>query len=154
MRRAPALLVTAALAAALLLSSCSSGDDKKSSSGTSTTEAQAATTLANDPYCQTLQRFNERYGRVNPALGDPAQFQRAMDDALASAKEAQASAPEAIKGDLATLNAGLQDLYDLFQRAGFDVTKLNVTDIDRLQTGPQLDDASKRVEAFTRDHCT
>ncbi|MDQ4133728.1 MAG: hypothetical protein M3179_11110 [Actinomycetota bacterium] len=154
MRRAPALFVSAVLATTMLLSSCS-GDDDESSSPTSTTAAaQTATTLTDSPYCQTLQRFNERYGRVDPSLADPARFKTAMEDALASAKEAEASAPQAIKADLATLNAGLQDLFDLFQGVGFDVTKLNVSDLDRLQGTPQLEAASQRVEAYTRDNCT
>ncbi len=154
MRRAPVLLVNAAMVAALLLSSCSSGDDKESSSASSTTEPAPATTLADNPYCQTLQRLNERYGRVDPGLGDPARFKTAMDDALASAKEAQTNAPDAIKNDLATINSGLQDLYELFQGAGFDVTKLNVNDLDKLESTPQLEAAGQRVETYTRENCT
>jgi hypothetical protein len=154
MRRAPALFVSAVLATTLLLSACSSDDDDSSSATTTTTEARPATTLADDPYCQTLQRFNERYARVDPSLADPARFKTAMEDALASAQEAQANAPQAIKADLATLNAGLQDLFELFQGVGFDVTKLNISDLDRLQSSPQLEEASQRVEAYTRDNCT
>ncbi len=154
MRRAPALFVSAALAATVLLSSCTGDDDEASSATSTTTEAQPATTLADDPYCQTLQRFNQRYGQINPSMADPARFKTAMEDAVASAKEAEANAPQAIKADLATLNAGLQDLFALFQSANFDVTKLNVNDLDQLQASPQLEEASLRVEAYTRDNCT
>lgn len=154
MRRAPTLFLPAVLAATLLLSACN-GDDDESSSATSTTaRAQSATTLADNPYCQTLQRFNERYARVDPSMADPSMFKTAMEDAVAAAKEAEANAPDAIKADLATLNAGLQELFELFQRADFDVTKLNISELDRLQSTPQLDAASQRVEDYTRDNCT
>jgi hypothetical protein len=147
------MFVVPALAVALALASCSDDGDDESSSTTPTTALNVATTLSDNPYCQTLQRFNERYGRINPGVGDPAQLRTALEDAVTSAKEAEAAAPPEIKGDLATMHTGLEQLVALFARANFDVAQVQANDLAQLESTPDLTAASGRVQAYTRDNC-
>lgn len=148
------LAFAAAIAVTLMLSSCSNGDDESSTTTTARVQSDVATTLSDDPYCQVLQRLNERYGRIDPGLADPPRFRAAMQDAIASAQEAQANAPPELKGDLATMTATMQQLLALFEQVNFDLTKLpEQPQFEQLMSNPEFLAAGQRVQAYTQQNC-
>lgn len=147
MRRVLSIVLVAVLA---LVVGCSDDDE---SSAPTTTVASEGRRRSNDAYCNFLLTFSERYGQVNPSLADPPQFRSAMEEAAAAAKEAAASAPEAIKADLAVLNTGLDRLMGILRRVNFDVTKLQMAELQEIQGTPEFVEAGRRVEEYRQQNC-
>jgi hypothetical protein len=62
------------------------------------------------------------------------------------------SAPNAIKGDLTTLFAGVDKLYDALVAANYDYTKLDPTTLTSFDT-PAFEAASDHVDAYLKTTC-
>ena len=143
----------------LALTACSSGKKSSSASPTTanTTAATAPTTTAkpasNDPFCNFVRTYNDRFGKINPgALSDPQQFRSVMQDAVNSIKDAANAAPASIKPDVTTMSNAMQSLFQAFQQANFDATKINVASLTALQA-PEFVSAAQRIDAYTRQNC-
>lgn len=158
-----ARLTALTLLAAVAVGGCSSGKTASSSSPTTEATAVAAATTAppataaragsNDPFCVFVRTYNERFGRINPgALSDPQQFRTVMQDAASAIKDAATNAPASIKADVALMSQALQKLVDSFQKANYDLTKIQVSAFTDLQA-PDFQAAGQRLDAYTRQNC-
>jgi Spy/CpxP family protein refolding chaperone len=151
------LAVAVALALGLSLGACSSGGNDVEEPAPATTAPPSTLpstprTTSNDPYCRFLQTFNDRFGQLNVGLAQPQQLRTVMQDASSALKSAQASAPENLRADLATLGDAFQRLIVLFEQVNYDVTKLNLDSLQQLQA-PQFVSAAQRIDAYTRQNC-
>src|SRR5205085_7077894 len=99
-----------------------------------------------------VKSYNERFGKVNLGLSDPAQLKATMLDAAASIQQAQTVAPSPIRSDVGLLSQSFQSLVDILQQANFDVTKVSLASIQQLQSSDFVA-ASQRLDAYTRQNC-
>lgn len=157
MRRATVSGIALAVGVALLLGGCSGGAKKPAASpppSTSATSAPPAPAVnqSNDPYCVFLRGYNDRFNRIDLGATDPQAFQRVMQEAAAAAKEAEATAPPAIRSDVVTLNRAFERLLGALQQINFDMTKATPALLQELQT-PELLAAGQRIDAYTRQNC-
>src|SRR5205085_537824 len=106
------------------LTACSSG--KKSESGTAATTAAGAPSpnatgrASSDPFCLSLNAYQDKYGRVNTGVADPQQLRVAMQDAGTAIADADKNAPASIKTDVDILNQAFQQLLAILQATNFD----------------------------------
>jgi hypothetical protein len=143
----------------IAFSACSSSK-KSATSDTSPPTAAIATlppttarAVSTDPFCNFVRTYNDRFGRINPgALSDPQQFRTVMQDASNAIEEAAANSPAAIKADVTLMSQAVQKLLDAFQKANFDVTRIDVSALNDLAT-PQFTAAGQRLDAYTRQNC-
>ncbi|MFP5319070.1 MAG: hypothetical protein ACLGI2_12355 [Acidimicrobiia bacterium] len=144
----------AAVLAGVLLTACSGGDDGDDSAAPSTTEVPAPTTSprTGDPFCDFVSDFSDRFGRVDLGLTDPARFRTVMTDAGNAIRDAQGTAPEAIRADVGTLNTYFQRFLNVLQQANFDLTKVPPASIEQLQA-PEFTAAGNRLDAYARENC-
>lgn len=149
-----ARLAAPVLAVAVLLTACSSG--KKSGSAapaTTAAPAPAVTTRGtNDPFCNSLNAYNEKYGRVNTGVAQPDQLRAAMQDAASAIGEADRTAPDEIRSDVDVLNRAFQQLLGILQATNFDLSKVSLAQVQQFQT-PEFTTAGQNVDAYVRDHC-
>ncbi len=144
--------------AALALAGCSSGQGSSSpTTAAPGTTAPAATSApapgSDDPFCNFIRTYNERFGRINPgATADPQQFRTVLTDSANALKEAAASAPAAIRPDVTVMSQAMQQLVDAFRQVNFDATRINVAALASLQA-PEFIAAGQRIDDYTRQNC-
>ncbi len=142
-----------ALCALLGLVACSKGgSDRAASTTTLPPPSTAAVPRSDDPFCQFVYSFNERFNRIDMGLVDPARFHAVMQEAANAIREAQVSAPATIRADVTILNTAFQRFVAVLEEANFDVTRLQTSSIAPLQN-PEYAAASQRLDAYTRDNC-
>lgn len=155
----PTRFTALVLLAIVGLAGCSSGKPSATATPSTTpTSAPAPSTTtrpaSNDPFCNFVQTYNDRFGRVNPsALSDPQQFRTVLQDATAAIKEAAGAAPASIRTDVALVSQAMQKLMDSFQQVNFDITRIQVAAFTQLQT-PEFIAAGQRIDDYTRQNCT
>lgn len=145
-----ALTILAALA--LMAAGCSS-DKSPSASGTSAVPgATAADKASTDSFCRFVASFNERFGKVDPTLNDPARLRATFQEAAKAISEAAATAPVAVKADVGVLDQAFTQLLTVLQQVGFDVTKVSPAALQALQS-PAFAEASGRLDAYRAANC-
>ena len=148
----PRTLLAAAVVA-VALAACTGGNGNDGGRATATTApATTAPSGPGDTFCDFLGSFNDRFGRIDLGLTEPARFRAAMEEAATSIRDAQASAPDAIRADVATLNTYFQRFLSALQQANFDFTRLPPGSLQQLQA-PEFAAASARLDAYARDNC-
>lgn len=146
-----------ALVVAVVLTGCSNGKGTESATPTTAVASTTPPTLSvrptsDDAYCRFLQTYNNRFGQIGPGLADPQRLRTTMREAAAAVKDGQATAPEALKADLAVLSDAFQRLLTVFEQANYDITRLSLTSLQELQS-PAVVGASQRIDAYTKEHC-
>jgi hypothetical protein len=149
-----ARLAVSVVAVALVLTACSSG--KKTGSAAPATTAVAGPTPTtrgtNDPFCNSLNAYNDKYSKVNSGLAQPDQLRAAMQDASTAIGDADRTAPSEIKADVDTLNQAFQQLLGILQATNYDLSKVTLAQLQQFQT-PQFTQAGQNVNTYIRDHC-
>jgi ABC-type glycerol-3-phosphate transport system substrate-binding protein len=139
------------LGLALAVAGCSS--DKPSTSATPTTTPVAGGNPATtDSFCTFVRTFNERFGRIDPSLSDPAQLRTRLQEATKAVTDAAATAPAAVKADVGVLGQAYTQLLAVFQQAGFDVAKVPLASLQAFQA-PAFAQASARLDAYRAANC-
>lgn len=147
---------TLAVAGVLALTSCSSGT--KSSSGAPTTGSfvtlppTTAGRASNDPFCNSLNTYTERFQRFEVGATDPQGLKTLMHDASSAIADAQSKAPDEIRSDVAVLSRGFQQFVTILEQANYDFSKLTLAQVQQLQT-PEFTAAGQRVDTYLREHC-
>ncbi|HVM01542.1 MAG TPA: hypothetical protein VM263_02645 [Acidimicrobiales bacterium] len=151
----PRTLLAAAVVA-VALAACTGGNGNDGDRATPTTPvattAPSGARPGENPFCDFVRGFTERFGRIDLSLTDPARFRAAMEEASTSIRDAQASAPEAVRADVATLNTYFQRFLGALQQANFDLSRLPPGSLQQLQA-PEFAAASARLDAYARDNC-
>jgi uncharacterized protein YoxC len=146
--RAAALSVLAA--ATVGLAACGGGDDTTSASGDTSTSTEAST----EAFCQKsneLQSLGSTFTDLQPGdiEGAKAAFQQALD----KINEADAVAPEEIKGDVDTVASVFSEINDVIQGASSpaDLQQLGTTITQKTQ---ELQSALTNVRAYSNENCS
>jgi uncharacterized protein YoxC len=146
--RAAALSVLAA--ATVGLAACGGGDDTTSASGDTSTSTEAST----EAFCQKsneLQSLGSTFTNLQPGdiEGAKAAFQQALD----KINEADAVAPEEIKGDVDTVASVFSEINDVIQGASSpaDLQQLGTTITEKTQ---ELQSALANVRAYSNENCS
>jgi hypothetical protein len=135
-------------AAALGLAACGGGDDSTSGGDTSTV------TASTDAFCQKsqeLQSLGSTFTNLQP--GDIEGAKTAFQQALDKINEADAVAPEEIKGDVDTVASVFSDINDAIQGASSpeDLQSLGQTITSKTQ---ELQAALANVQAYDQKNCS
>lgn len=147
-------LVTAGV---LVFGGCSSGT-KSSSNSPATTGSfvtlppTTAGSASRDPFCNSLNTYNDRFKSADLGLTEPQKLRGVMQEASAAIADAEGKAPEAIRPDVAVLSRGFQQFVSILEQANYDLTKLTVAQVQQLQT-PEFTAAGERVDTYLREHC-
>jgi len=150
MRRSALAAVSLALTVAL--SGCSNGDNSEGAS-TPTTGGRAGRASTGDPFCDFYRDYSQRFGRIDPrGAAEPNALRALFQEAATALGEAHATAPEAVKADVKVLNDAFAQFTAVFEQAGFDITKVQLPAIERINT-PQFTDANRRIDTYMRQHC-
>jgi endonuclease IV len=144
--RAAALSILAA--ATVGVAACGGGDDTTSAGDT--TSAEAST----EAFCQKsqeLQSLGDTFTNLQP--GDIEGAKQAFQQALDKINEADAVAPEEIKGDVDTVASVFSEINDAIQGASSpaDLQSLGQTITSKTQ---ELQSALANVQAYDRENCT
>ena len=142
----------ATLAMGMLITGCTSDDDPSSPATSTAPTSTVVAKASSDPFCRFVAAFDERFGRIDPSLRDPAQLRTRFQDAANTIAEAAAVAPPEIKADVGLLDQAYKQLLAVLQQAGFDFTKVSPTALQTLQT-PAFADASTRLDAYRARTC-
>ena len=141
---------------ALALTACSSGHKSESGAPATTAAGAPAPTTAghgsNDPFCVSLNAYQDKYGRVNTGLADPQQLKAAMQDAGTAIADADKNAPTSIKNDVDILNKAFQQLLVVLQASNYDLSKVSLAQVQQFQT-PEFTTASQRINAYIGENC-
>jgi uncharacterized protein YoxC len=146
--RAAALSVLAA--ATVGLAACGGGDDTTSASGDTSTSTEAST----EAFCQKsneLQALGSTFTNLQP--GDIEGAKTAFQQALDKINEADAVAPEEIKGDVDTVASVFSEINDVIQGASSpaDLQQLGTTITEKTQ---ELQSALANVRAYSNENCS
>lgn len=144
----------------LALAACNGGGGDSADRATTTVAGTGSTTpgpstprtTSADPFCNFVQTFQDRFGRIGVGFGDPAQLRTFLTEAATAIRDAQATAPASIRADVGLLNEAFQRLLAVFQQANFDLTRVNPNALAELQS-PQNTAASERLEAYRTQNC-
>lgn len=155
------LVVTVGVAALLGLTACSSGSGDKTAAESTTTVPPSipatTTTLlvkgndqASTPFCQLAVTYSERFAAVLPSASDPAKLKAATTDAESAIRQAQSTAPAAIKPDVTVVASTARQVLVALQKNNFDISK--TPEITKLQD-PTFQDAFANLNRYTQAHC-
>ncbi len=148
------LVVTIGLVAVLGLAGCGGGGGNEEAAPTTTTPPTTAA-VGNDqagtPFCQLARTYAERYSTILTVINDPARLRAATTDAESAIRQAQATAPAEIKGDVTVVATTAGQVLAALQRNNFDLGRTPEA-ITRLQD-PGFQTAVSNVNRYGRAHC-
>jgi major membrane immunogen (membrane-anchored lipoprotein) len=141
--------ITLIVTAALGLAACGGGDDDTTSAGDTSTA-----TASTEAFCQKsdeLQSLGSTFTNLQP--GDIEGAKTAFQQALDKINEADAVAPEEIKGDVDTVASVFSEINDAIQGADSaeDLQSLGQTISSKTQ---ELQSALANVQAYDRENCS
>jgi hypothetical protein len=85
---------------------------------------------------------------------DPERIKKQLDALLSFVHSAQSDAPSEIQGDVASFEAFLQHMNDVYAQDGYDPMKAAPTLLPYIeQQQPKLETASKHVQAWAQANC-
>jgi ABC-type glycerol-3-phosphate transport system substrate-binding protein len=153
------LLVTLGLAAVVALTGCGGGGGKKDAAAAPSTTVPPPTTttvpVGNDqagtPFCKLAQTYNEKFSTLLTVANDPVKLRAALTDAESAIRQAQSTAPAAIKSDVTTVATTASQVLTALQRNNFDLSKTPEA-VSRLQD-PQFQTSLSNVTRYGRAHC-
>jgi hypothetical protein len=157
---------------AFLVAACGSSGSKaaspgssslsKSSTGASQAPAPSASSKApkvakagsGGSFCDKARSEEAASAKDAAALtsGNPQQLKQLEEKDLSELKGFVASAPSKIRGDVATLAAGQQKLFDALNAANFDYTKISPATITAFDT-PAFTQAADNITAYLASTC-
>ena len=152
------LVVGLGLVAVLGLTGCGGGSDKTAApAATTAPPATTATTAvtgkdqAGTPFCQLARTYTEKFAALIPAAADPAKLKAATTDAEAAIRQAQATAPAAIKADVGVVATTASAALTALQKNNFDLSKTPDA-LAKLQD-PAFQTALANLNRYTQAHC-
>ena len=142
--------------AVLGLTACGGGgDDDDAAPATSTTPPPTTVVVGNDqagtPFCRLARTYTEKFAALLPSINDPAKLRAATTDAESAIRQAQATAPAEIKGDVTIVATTAKDALTALQRNNFDVSK-SPEAVTKLQD-PGFQTAFGNLNRYARAHC-
>jgi hypothetical protein len=151
------LVLSVGLAAVLGLTGCGGGGDKDKAAAPPTTTVAPVTTVpigndrAGTPFCQLARTYTEKFAALLPSANDPVKLKAATTDAEAAIRQAQATAPPEVKGDVAIVAATAKDALAALQKNNFDLSRTPEA-VTKLQE-PRFETAFSNLNAYARAHC-
>ncbi|MDQ3895906.1 MAG: hypothetical protein M3326_01440 [Actinomycetota bacterium] len=152
------LLVSLGLAAVVGLTSCGGGGDHEKAAAPTTAApppTTAAPAVGNDqastPFCQLARTYSEKYSTLLTVANDPVRLRAATTDAESAIRQAQSTAPAAIKSDVTLVASTASQVLAALQRNNFDLSKTPEA-LSRLQD-PSFQTALSNVNRYGRAHC-
>ncbi len=149
------LLVSAALAAVLGLAGCGGGGDDDEAAPPTTVAPPTTAAVGNDqagtPFCQLAKTYTEKYASILTVANDPPRLRTATTDAESAIRQAQATAPAEIKGDVTTVAGTASQVLAALQRNNFDLSR--TPDVVTKLQEPSFTSALANVNRYGRAHC-
>jgi hypothetical protein len=157
------LLVTIGLVAVLATTACGNDSKKESSDTTAAPAAQATTTpgatvdtkftgKGSAQFCALAKTYGDKSGQLVPSLSNPAQLRTIFKDLQVAVKQAVDVAPSEIKADVTLLANFYNDFAAALEKVNYDFTKVP-PDISRKLQDPQFQQATTRLDAYTKQVC-
>lgn len=137
---------------AMLATGCSTNGDRSAPATSTVPGGTVAAAASPDPFCRFVAAFDERFGRIDPSLSDPTRLRLSLREAANEVSNAAATAPAAVKADVAILEQAYTQLLTVFEQADFDLTKVPPAALQSLQA-PGFADASARLDAYRAANC-
>jgi len=149
------LVVSIALVAVLVLTGCGGSDDSEETAATTTAPPPSSLPIAgNDqagtPFCQLARTFTEKYNALLAAASDPVKLRTATSDAESAIRQAQATAPAAIKPDVTVVATTASQVLAGLQKNNFVLA--NTPEVTKLQD-PNFQKSFAALQAYARAHC-
>jgi hypothetical protein len=113
----------------------------------STAEVDDGAGWEGESFCLASGTFDTAFPQIDPALGDPARLEEALDQASKEVEEVTRSAPEEIRADAEVLAQAFRDLLGALERVDYDFTRLSLQALASLDA-PEVQAAQQRLEAY------
>jgi hypothetical protein len=155
------LVVSFGVVAALGLTACGGGSGKSTAAATTTTPTTVApvtTTVAtgNDQagtqFCMLAKTYNDKYNSLLSSLGDPTKLKSVATDAESAIRQAQTTAPAAIKADVTVVATTASQVLAALQKANFVFGNTAPAEVAKLQD-PGFQASLARLVAYGQAHC-
>jgi len=150
----------ACLVLVLAMAGCSDSDDDAGGT-TNTTSGATATTVRpvdtsftgqnSGEFCQLITTFTAGSQNLSPSA-TPADLEASLSEALTAIDKAVSVAPAEIKGDVSAIAGAFQTVVDELAAAGYDISKVNSSVLQALQS-PGFLDAVTRLQAYLTNVC-
>ncbi len=101
-------------------------------------------------FCGLARGYRDNLDRLSTT--DPTQLKTLAQDAEKAIKEAVATAPAEIKGDVQVVAAASTAFFQQLGRVNYDITKLSPDSLSGLQK-PEVQASTQRVTAYTEKVC-
>ncbi|MDP8936930.1 MAG: hypothetical protein M3O23_04260 [Actinomycetota bacterium] len=144
----------------LLLAGCGGdSDDAEPAGATTTTTVGTATPGSIDTnftgegserFCGLARSYRDRLDKV--ATSDPTQLRALANEAETAIREAQAAAPNEIKGDVQVVAAASTAFFQQLARVNYDLTKMPPDAVSGLQR-PEVQASTQRLSAYAEKVC-
>ena len=152
------LTLTLGLVAVLGLGACGGGGSGKKSAPTTqppptappVTAPLTGSDQAATPFCQLARTYTDKYASLVQSAGDPAKLRAATTDTEAAIRQAQATAPPAIKPDVVVVATTAGQVLAGLQRNNFELAK--TPEIAELQQ-PGFQRSFASLNAYVQAHC-